>query len=200
VTEEPKSKSFEIAFGTFIVLGLIAAAFFWQNARNENRALTRGMVEAINNARQIGFALFEFETEFDSYPDKKPALEVTARITVFCPIIPGTTKFDPKPFGGRAIALRVDNSATHYEIQEDGHIYLDGINLLSPEHPVWKGTIPDIYYPDLPIWRRVFPNPFPTSQVFRASPPQRGWETPFSMFPISPPASLRYYRSDAGFG
>jgi hypothetical protein len=72
-----------------------------------------------------------------------------ARITVFCPIIPGTTKFDPKPFGGRAIALRVDNSATHYEIQEDGHIYLDGINLLSPKHPIWKGKAPDIRYPDL---------------------------------------------------
>lgn len=73
-----------------------------------------------------------------------------ARIIAFAPIIPGTTRFDPKPFDGKAVALRIDNSVSSYTIQNDGHIYHDGVNLLSPSHPIWgdKET-PRIHYPDL---------------------------------------------------
>ena len=34
--------------------------------------------EAVNNARQIGLALFEFETEYGAFPDKDTATAVTA--------------------------------------------------------------------------------------------------------------------------
>jgi len=68
---------------------------------------------------------------------------------VLTPLIPGTTKFDPKPFGGRAIVLFTDNTVRAYQIKKDGHIYDKGINLLSEKHPVWKGNPPDIRYPDL---------------------------------------------------
>ncbi len=68
------------------------------------------------------------------------------------PMIPGTTKFDPKPFenGDRtqAIILHIDGHVSSYAIHKDGHIYRDGINLLSPKHPVWKGKTPDIRYPE----------------------------------------------------
>ena len=66
------------------------------------------------------------------------------------PLIPGTTTFDPKPFDGKAIVLRIDISVRTYEINKDGHIYdPGGIDLLSSKHPVWKGKAPDIRYPEL---------------------------------------------------
>ena len=72
-----------------------------------------------------------------------------ARVVVLTPLIPGTTKFDPKPFEGKAIVLHIDNSVRTYDIHKDGHIYDDkGINLLSPKHPIWKGKAPDIRYPE----------------------------------------------------
>jgi hypothetical protein len=67
---------------------------------------------------------------------------------VLTPLISGTTKFDPKPFKGKAVVLKIDKSVEVYENQKDGHIYRDGIDLLSPKHPVWKGKAPDIRYPE----------------------------------------------------
>lgn len=67
---------------------------------------------------------------------------------VLTPLIPGTTKFDPKPHKGRAIILHIDNSVRSYQIHKDGHVYEKGINLLSPKHPVWNGRTPDIRYPE----------------------------------------------------
>lgn len=68
---------------------------------------------------------------------------------VLSPMIPGTTKFDPETFRGYAVVLRTDNSVRSYKIEKDGHIYDNGIDLLSPKHPVWKGKKPDIRYPEL---------------------------------------------------
>lgn len=71
-------------------------------------------------------------------------------LLAFCPIIPGTDRFDPKPFDGQAIFLRTDNSVISMRIGKDGHIYDDkGIDILSPENPIWDGQAPDIRYPDL---------------------------------------------------
>ncbi|MFM2197669.1 MAG: hypothetical protein RLZZ505_1101 [Verrucomicrobiota bacterium] len=68
---------------------------------------------------------------------------------VLTPLIPGTTKFDPKPFNGKAIILHIDNSVRTYDIAKDSHIYdAKGINLLSPKNPIWKGKAPDIRYPE----------------------------------------------------
>jgi hypothetical protein len=177
--------------------------------------------EAMNNARQIGLMLFEFEANYGSFPSgetrkgvedtagaKLPADDKTsnsmfrqlfaagvtqsedlffakipgvkkgdndtaagkllakgenafayitgmstagnpARPIVVCPLIPGTTKFDPKPFGGKAIILRVDCSVQLLPIGEDGSVLLEGVELLSKDHPVWGGKAPDIRYPDL---------------------------------------------------
>lgn len=177
--------------------------------------------EAINNARQIGLALFVFESEYGSYPNdttvdlitkkhpghghnltsnssnaafrqlfaaklldneamfyakiknaKRPDGDFSPRQALkkgecnfayisglstagnpsrplaLTPLIPGTTKFDPKPFDGKAIILRIDNSVSIYSIRKDGHIYDNGIDILSPEHPFWKGKAPDIRYPE----------------------------------------------------
>ncbi len=67
---------------------------------------------------------------------------------ILTPLIPGTTKFDPKPFNGKAIIYFINNNAHIYEIDEDGHVYIEGIDILSSKHPVWKGRAPDISYPE----------------------------------------------------
>lgn len=69
---------------------------------------------------------------------------------VLTPMIPGTTRFDPKGLDGRgqAVVLHIDNSVRSYKIEKDGHIYDKGIRLLSPKHPIWKGKKPDIRYPE----------------------------------------------------
>lgn len=72
-----------------------------------------------------------------------------ARAIAFCPIIPGTDRFDPKPFKGKAVILRVDNSVTSVNIDKNGHAIVGGQNLLSPENPIWDGKALDIRYPDL---------------------------------------------------
>ena len=67
---------------------------------------------------------------------------------VLTPLIPGTTKFDPKPFDGKAIVLHINNSVRTYDINHDGHIYDKDGDILSPNHPIWNGKIPTIHYPE----------------------------------------------------
>ena len=70
------------------------------------------------------------------------------RPIAFVPVIPGTTKFDPKPFHGNALFLRGDNSVISLKIRKDGRAYIGGIDPLSPENPIWDGKAPDIRYPE----------------------------------------------------
>ena len=67
---------------------------------------------------------------------------------VVCPLIPGTTRFDPKPFGGKAIILRVDSSARFEPIDRSGHVMIRGMDLFDPRQPFWKGKMPDIKWPE----------------------------------------------------
>ncbi len=165
--------------------------------------------EAVNNARQIGLALFEFDAEYGKFPDattiaavqasvptrlnlgtktsndffrqllaggiaqsevmfyakiagtRKPDGVVTqgealkkgecgfaylaglsskgnpSRPLIVTPLIPGTDRFDPKKFDGKAVILKMDNSVTSMPIDKDGHVMMAGKNLLDPTNPVW---------------------------------------------------------------
>jgi type II secretory pathway pseudopilin PulG len=163
--------------------------------------------EAVSNARQIGIALIDFESEFGKFPDaigsavtsnevfrqlfianltgsermfyarisgaKKPddnitgvellkkgecsftyfmgakATDIPGRPLVVTPMIPGTDRFDPNPFKGKAVVLRLDNSVTSVLIDKDGHVMLGGRNMMDPGHPIWGGPAPAIAWPDL---------------------------------------------------
>ena len=66
------------------------------------------------------------------------------------PMIPGTDRFDPEPFKGKAIILRADNSVSSYQILlKTGHATIHGNNLMDPTNPVWDGYPPVIAWPDL---------------------------------------------------
>jgi hypothetical protein len=72
------------------------------------------------------------------------------------PVVPGTWKFDPKPFNGEAIILFLNssgaglpgNSATRLPIDKNGDVILNGMNLFDPRQPFWRGKAPDIKYPE----------------------------------------------------
>ena len=74
-----------------------------------------------------------------------------ARVIAFCPIIPGTDRFDPKPFDGKAVVLRIDNSVASLPIDKDGHAMLGGKTLFQTGmDTVWGQNVPDVRYPELP--------------------------------------------------
>lgn len=87
---------------------------------------------------ECGFTYFLGATEGD-----KPG-----RPLVVTPMIPGTDRFDPKPFGGKAVLLRLDNSVTSLTIDKHGHVLVDGRNLMDPHHPIWDGHAPMIAWPE----------------------------------------------------
>lgn len=178
--------------------------------------------EALSNVKQIGLCLFEFDTEYGTFPDattitavqahsstpltlgstssnaffrqiladgiskserifwarttatpKKPDDIFTSDATVLapgecafsyiaglsssgdpdtpvvvCPLIPGTTRFDPKPFDGKAIILRLDSSARAETIDKSGRVIVNGMDLFDPRQPFWHGKVPDIKWPE----------------------------------------------------
>lgn len=75
--EPEKSKSLEYTLGILILLGSVAAIFIWQEVRMRQRSVGHKYAQAVNNARQIGLALMEFDNEYGSYPNTTTAPLVT---------------------------------------------------------------------------------------------------------------------------
>jgi hypothetical protein len=71
------------------------------------------------------------------------------RPILIAPMIPGTDRFDPKPFKGKAVFLKMDGSVASLPIDKDGHVLIDGRNMMDPHHPIWNGHAPAIAWPDL---------------------------------------------------
>lgn len=76
-TEPEKSKSLEYTLGILILLGSIAAIFIWYEVRMRQRSVGHRYAQTVNNARQIGLALMEFDIEYGSYPNKTTVPLVT---------------------------------------------------------------------------------------------------------------------------
>lgn len=176
--------------------------------------------EAVNNARQIGLALFEFETEYGKFPDETTIEKVRkktktttvlgtrssndffrqllaagrtrgeqlfyakipgarrpdgdaagsralekgevgfsylagldsagnpSRPVLLTPLIPGTDRFDPLPFDGKAIVLKLDNSVQAMTIDEDGCVVVFGKNLLDTTNPIWGNQRWKLVWPE----------------------------------------------------
>ncbi len=133
-------KSSNAHFRQFLAVGLTQSEEIFY-------AKTRDSRKPDNNISR-GEALKKHEVGF-SYITGLSSIGNPARPIVLTPLIPGTTKFDPKPLEGFAVVLRSDYSARSYKIGKDGHIYDDkGIDLLSPKNPIWDGKAPVIHYPE----------------------------------------------------
>ncbi|MES2660760.1 MAG: hypothetical protein V4689_19195 [Verrucomicrobiota bacterium] len=198
-----------------IVFGIFASPPYPRHRKNPYQ------VEAVNNARQIGIALIEFQDEFGQMPDagtidrvrqksatdlnlgakssndffrqllatgivqsepmfyaeisgtRKPDRIITgasalakgecgftyftgatkdcnpSRPILVTPLIPGTDRFDPKPFDGKAVMLKADNSVTSLTIvKSTGRVMVNGKNLMDPTNPIWEGKPPMIAHPE----------------------------------------------------
>jgi hypothetical protein len=95
-----------------------------------------------------GEALKKGECGFTYLPGAT-SVDNPARPILVTPMIPGTDRFDPRPFKGKAVILKVDNSVASLDIDKHGHAILEGRNLMNPHHPVWRGKAPSIAWPDL---------------------------------------------------
>lgn len=72
---------------------------------------------------------------------------------VVTPLIPGTNRFDPKPFNGYAIILRIggtrSGSIDVLPINRRGEVPdSSGKHILDPANPIWSGKPPVIAWPE----------------------------------------------------
>ncbi|HEX7261859.1 MAG TPA: hypothetical protein VF258_08600 [Luteolibacter sp.] len=71
-----------------------------------------------------------------------------SRPLVVTPLIPGTDRFDPTRFDGKAVILKMDNSVSSHPIDKAGHVIIGGVNILDPTHPVWGSDKPVLVWQD----------------------------------------------------
>lgn len=76
------------------------------------------------------------------------------RPLVVTPLIPGTNRFDPKPFNGYAIVLRIggcrNGDVRVLPINANGEVIdSSGKHILDPANPIWGGEKPVIAWPEL---------------------------------------------------
>lgn len=64
------------------------------------------------------------------------------------PLVPGKLQFDPVPFGGKAVVLRMDGSVKTETITPEGNVMVDGKSLFDPAQPFWKGKVPKVAWPE----------------------------------------------------
>lgn len=72
---------------------------------------------------------------------------------VVTPLVPGTNRFDPKPFKGRALVMRVGDFSYDdidvLPINSHGEVIdSSGKHLLAADHPIWGGKAPVIVWPE----------------------------------------------------
>lgn len=98
------------------------------------------------NALEKGECGFSYIVGLSSKSNPQRPLVVT-------PLIPGTNRFDPKPFNGCAVILRIwgtrSGSIDVLPISKSGEV-LDssGKHILDPANPIWGGKPPVIAWPE----------------------------------------------------
>jgi hypothetical protein len=73
---------------------------------------------------------------------------------VITPLIPGTARFDPAPFNGYAVILKIGGCSTGdvrvLPINKNGEVFdSTGKHILDPANPIWGGVKPVIAWPEL---------------------------------------------------
>jgi hypothetical protein len=72
----------------------------------------------------------------------------TGTPVVMAPLIPGTTRFDPKPFGRKAVVFFVGTGVQVLPIDSSGRVLVNGRDLFDPAQPYWRGIPPDLKWPE----------------------------------------------------
>jgi hypothetical protein len=83
------------------------------------------------------------------YIDNIPSNITDPRPLLMTPFIPGTNKFDPKPFDKRIFVAWTDGRVSNLPIDPvTGKALLKGQDILDPMHPVWGGVEPRLLLPE----------------------------------------------------
>ena len=129
-------------FRQLLAVGLKSEKPFWCKTEWSKRKPDDVLIA--NKALQPGEVGFAYIAGLISTGDPMTPIVVT-------PLIPGTSRFDPEPFDGKAIVLRLDNSVIALPIRKDnGEVQINGMNLFDPRQPFWKGKAPDIKWAESP--------------------------------------------------
>lgn len=123
------------AFRQLIAYGLKSEQPFYAKIAGSRKPDDRFQDDA--HALQAGECGFAYIAGLSSRVDPGTPIIVS-------PLIPGTTRFDPAPFGSRALVLKADNSATAIPIDSSGRGLINGKDIFDPSQPYWKGKAPDI--------------------------------------------------------
>lgn len=67
---------------------------------------------------------------------------------IMTPLIPGTTRFDPKAFGRKAVVFFVGDDVRILPIEPDGRVLVNGRDLFDHAQPYWRGIPPDLKWPE----------------------------------------------------
>ncbi|MEK7952565.1 hypothetical protein [Luteolibacter soli] len=51
-------------------------------------------------------------------------------------------------YDDKAVVLFVDGTRKNLPVDKHGHVQLNGMDIFDPRQPFWKGTAPDIKWPE----------------------------------------------------
>ncbi len=95
------------------------------------------------NALAKGECGFSYVAGLSSKDDAMCPLIVT-------PLLPGTNRFDLKPFNGNAVVLNIGGDVRILPINAKGEVIdSSGKHILDPANPIWGGNPPVVAWPDL---------------------------------------------------
>ncbi len=116
-----------------------AESIFWAKTSRDSK-------KPDNNIDSTATALAPGECAF-SYVSGRSSFGVGTPV-VMTPLIPGTTRFDPKPFGRKAVVFFVGDDVRILPIEPDGRVLVNGRDLFDPAQPYWHGKPPDLKWPE----------------------------------------------------
>lgn len=125
-------------FRQLIAAGNKSERIFWA----KSATTTRKPDNNITGAR----ALEKGECSYAYVAGLSPIDEPAAPVAM-APMIAGTLSFDPKPYGDRAVMLRIDGSVMPEVIAPSGEVMIHRKNLFDPSQPYWKAK-PDLKWPE----------------------------------------------------
>lgn len=116
-----------------------AESIFWAKTSRDSK-------KPDNNIDSDSTALAPGECSF-SYVSSRSRYGVGTPV-VMTPLIPGTSRFDPKPFGRKAVVFFVGDDVRILPIDPDGRVLFNGRDLFDPAQPYWRGIPPDLKWPE----------------------------------------------------
>jgi len=94
-----------------------------------------------------GRALEKGECGFSYIPGISGSSSIKVPILI-TPLIPGTDRVDPGPFGGDSIVVYPDGTFYPGTTDKHGHLLIGGMRLLDPANPIWNGNPPTLVWPE----------------------------------------------------